>query len=105
MARRAAGVGRSLLAGWVCWPDLGMLLIPRPALCWANVTLEQELQQKSAVTAVVENHRLGSLGLPPPCLPPREVFVTLNVARNSTEQLLDLSGMPWDAYAPSTANS
>lgn len=41
-----------------------------------------------------------------PCVPsPREAFVTLNVARNSTKQLLDLSGMPWDAHALSTANS
>lgn len=44
-------------------------------------------------------------GASPSVPSPWEAFVTLNVARNSTKQLLDLSGMPWDAQAPSMANS
>lgn len=44
-------------------------------------------------------------GASPSVPSPREAFVTLNVARNSTKQLLDLSGMPWDAHALSMGNS
>lgn len=105
MPCHATGVGRRFPSAWVCWPAPGRLLVPGRAPCRASGILEQQLQQKSTVTAAAENHRLCCLGLPPPCLPPGEAFVTLNVARNSTKQLLDLSGMPWDAYAQSMANS
>lgn len=44
-------------------------------------------------------------GFPLHAFHPREAFVTLNVATNSTKHLLNLSRMPWVAYAPSMANS
>lgn len=100
-AVRWAGV--SLLAGFPDPPREAP--VPQASPVQGSRVLAQPPQQQSAATAAAEKHKLCSLGLPPPCLPPGEAFVTLNVARNSTKQLLDLSGMPWDAYAPSTANS
>lgn len=44
-------------------------------------------------------------GASPSVPSPREAFVTLNAATNSSKHLLDLFGMPWDAHALSKANS
>lgn len=70
MRCHAPGLGKCFPAVWVCWPTPARSSSPGRAPHRAKGILEQQQQQKSAVTAAAENHRLHSLGLPPPCFPP-----------------------------------
>lgn len=110
--RARAVPGREVAIGAMEWAGVSIL---------AGFSVDVPCPQASSMlgkwhcgaSATAEKCRCGSggklqallFGASPSVPSPREAFVTLNVARNSTKQLLDLSRMPWDAHAPSMANS